>query len=125
MAASSVVVPLGPARVDITGVRAGDRNLFTITLTQAGTPVDLTDMVVTSQARLKSTDPTPAISAIVEVLDAVAGEISVAWPGDDVITLLAGKAAWSGVWDLQLAPVSGDPYTICAGTFKADMDVTR
>jgi hypothetical protein len=33
---ATATVPLGPAVVNITGVRAGDRNLFRVSLTQAG-----------------------------------------------------------------------------------------
>jgi FlaG/FlaF family flagellin (archaellin) len=123
--AKAVTVPLGPARVNITGVRAGDRNLMTITLHSKGDPLNLTDLDVTAQARRKSTDQTPVLSAVVEPIDATLGQVSLRWPGDDVTDLLAGKATWSGVWDLQVGSAGADPTTVCAGSFLAEMDVTR
>lgn len=124
MAATCVVVPLGPACVNLDGVRAGDRNLITVTLTSKGTPVNLTGYTVTAQARKKSTDLT-ALSAVIAVDDAVAGKISIRWPGDLVTTLLDGKATWNGVWDLQIDTAGSDPLTVAAGTFGAVMDVAR
>lgn len=123
---AAVTVPLGPPAVNITGVRAGDRNLMTVSVTTAGVPVDLTGLTPAAQARKKSIDPDPpVITAVVTVTDAPAGELEIRWPGDQVTTALAGKETWSGVWDLQLDPAADDPITVCAGTFAAVMDVTR
>ena len=119
-----VVVSLGPACVDITGIRAGDRNLMTMNLTSGGDPMDLTGLTVEAEARASST-ATDSITAVVEILDALAGKISVRWPGDEVTEMLAGKATWKGVWDLQVGDGSSDPWTVAAGKFSAEMDVTR
>jgi hypothetical protein len=42
-----------------------------------------------------------------------------------VTAVLAGKAVWKGVWDLQLQEPGEDPVTICAGKLWAEADVTR
>ena len=122
----AVTVPLGPVPVDLKGVRAGDRNQFTASISISGAPADLTGYTITAQARKKSTDQgAPAISAVVEVLDAPNGLILVRWPGADVTTLLGTSAAWAGVWDLQVATGGQEPVTILAGKFAAEQDVTR
>lgn len=118
-------IPLGPAPLDITGVRAGDQNLLTFTIHRGGTAVDLTDLEVTAQARKTATSDEVALTAVIEVTDGPAGKGTMRWPGDDVRTLLAGAAKWSGVWDLQAGAAGEDPVTWCAGAFSAEMDVTR
>jgi hypothetical protein len=111
--------------VNITGVRAGDKNQFTLTITKDNAPVALTG-VVTAQARKLPTDPDPAaITAVVDVLDAPGGRVSVRWPGAEVSAALAGAPTWAGVWDLQVKSGTDDPVTLVAGTFGAVMDVTR
>lgn len=120
-----VTVPLGPAVANLTGIRAGDRNLITATVTSKGAPIDLTGMTLSAQARAKSTDAAAAMTAEVTVLDAATGQISIRWPGDQVTTALAGAATWKGVWDLQLEQAGQDPLTIVAGGIAAEMDVTR
>lgn len=118
-------VNLTPAPVDLLGIRAGDRNLITFTITNGGVPVNLTGKTVTAQARQTANDATAALTAVVAIVDAVAGAISVRWPGAAVATLLGSAATWTGVWDLQVATPSEDPLTVAAGTFGAVMDVTR
>lgn len=122
---ADIIIPMGPARANITGVRAGDRNLMTVTLTQNTTPLNLTGLDITAQARKKSVDPTVAVSAVVTIDDAAAGKLSVRWPGPAITEMLAGKATWAGVWDLQYKRDDDDPVTLVAGTFAAEMDVTR
>ena len=121
-----VKVNLGPACIDIEGVRAGDRNLVTLTLNQGGAPLDLTGLTLTSQVRKKATDPDPAaLTADVIVTDAPNGMCTLRWPGDDVRTLVNGAAKWAGVWDLQVASPPDDPVTLVAGKWSAEADVTR
>jgi hypothetical protein len=128
-ATNRVLVPLGPARVDITGVRAGDRNAFTLTLSRNAVPFDLTGLEVTAQARRRATDPDPpALIADVQVANPTAGQLVIAWPGEQVAALFPeGSApdAWVGVWDLQVADNVNDPLTVAAGTLAAVPDVTR
>lgn len=118
-------VDLGPASLDVSGVRAGDRNLLALTLTEGNRPVDLSGLELTAQVRVKSTDLDAALTAVVTVTDASKGQADLRFPGDDVRDLLAGKASWKGVWDLQLGNGSGDPVTLVAGKWSAEMDVTR
>lgn len=117
-------VDLSPARVDISGIRAGDRNLITMTLTNGGVPINLTGKTVAAQARQTATD-TAMLAAVVTITDAAAGAITVRWPGPAVSTLLGTTAKWTGVWDLQVTTTGEDPLTVAAGTFTAEMDVTR
>jgi hypothetical protein len=123
--ASAVTVPLDPATVNITGVRAGDRNAFTVTITADGDPVNLTGSTLTAQARKLANDPDPAaLTATVTVTDAANGTAEIVWPGAAVTTMLGASASWTGVWDLQRTTAAGST-TVCAGAFTAVMDVTR
>ena len=125
MASAAVTLPLGPATVNITGVRAGDLNEFTVVVTQSGAAIDLTGYVPSAHARKLPTDAAPAIVAEVEVLDAAAGRLAVRFPGDQVMTTLGQAATWTGVWDLQIQTGTEDPITLLAGSLGAEMDVTR
>jgi hypothetical protein len=118
-------IDLSPASLDLKGIRAGDRNLLEITLTSAGAPMDLTGLTITAQARKKPNDDTAVLDAMVDVTDAVAGKLSLRWPGEDVRTFMAGQASFNGVWDMQVQSAEDDPYTVVAGAFGAVMDVTR
>jgi hypothetical protein len=120
------LVTLGPAKLDLAGIRAGDRNVIQLTITQAGAPFDLGEITVTAQARKTATAPDPpALVGEVTILSAPQGILNLRWDGEDVRDLLAGAASWAGVWDLQTLPVGGHPSTLVAGSFKAVMDVTR
>lgn len=124
MAVTCVAVPLGPACANITGVRGGDRNIMTVRITSNGLPVNLTGKTLTAQARKTPLD-TSALDAVVTVTDALDGRVELRWPGAQVATLLGTKKSWTGVWDLQIAEPGLDPLTVAAGTFAAEMDVTR
>lgn len=115
---------LGPAVVDLFGIRAGDQNLITFLISRDGVPVDLTGQTVTAQAR-KTTLAVEALDAVVEVTDVTGGRIRLRWPGEEVRTWLAGKAVTKGVWDLQTGNGVDDPLTLVAGVFEAVQDVTR
>lgn len=124
--ATCVTVDLTPACLDWTGVRAGDRNQVYMTLSlSGGMPVDLTGQTVTAQARKTHLDETEHLDAVISVIDAAAGRISVRWPGDDVRAVLAGQQKWTGVWDLQIQAPPEDPVTVVEGKFGATYDVTR
>jgi hypothetical protein len=70
-----VTVPLGPACANITGVRAGDRNQFTVTVTNQGQPIDLTGQTVTAPAAasMTSTTASSGSGSVVDVLRACDG----------------------------------------------------
>jgi hypothetical protein len=121
---SPIVVSLGPAAVDLTGIRAGDQNILSMTIHSKGTPLNLTGKTITAQAR-STPLATTAIDAVITVVDAVGGQITIAWPGVTVATMLAGQAKWSGVWDIQMSAPGQDAVTLAAGKFGAVMDVTR
>jgi hypothetical protein len=117
-------IDVGPPKVDLLRVRAGDRNLFTIRLTQDGQPFPLTGMIIEAQARVTPTTPEIALTAVCTILDAPNGLFEIRWPGADVQALLNGANLWSGVWDLQVGNGS-DPQTLMSGVFTAEADVTR
>lgn len=118
-----VTVPLGPAPLDITGVRAGDLNEFQITLKQGGRPMDLTGETITAQARRSVAAP-EHLDAVITMTDAVNGVITLRWPGDAVRTWLGAETSAEGVWDLETSN-GADPVTILAGRFTAELDVTH
>jgi len=120
-----VSIDLSPAIVDVSGVLAGDRNLFQLTIRQSGHPVDLTDYTITAQARTTSDAPV-ALDAVCTVTDAPMGRVDIRWPGAAVSTWLGTESVQKGVWDLQLDDDSGaDPWTVVYGDFAAELDVTR
>ena len=118
-------VVLGPALLDLSGIRAGDRNMIELTISYKGTPLNLTGYTLTAQVRKTAPDPVIALTAVINVVNAAAGVITISFPGQAVSDLLTGQAAWDGVWDLQLASGAGDPLTIAAGKLQAVQDVTR
>lgn len=117
-------LPMGPADLDVDGVRAGDRNLINVRLSSGGAPLDITGATVTSQVRATPVDAV-ALDAVVTVTNAAQGWLTVRWPGTAIRVLVAGQAKWVGVWDLQVQWPGDDPLTILAGKFTAVMDVTR
>lgn len=119
------VVNLAPACVEITGVRAGDRNLIAVTVNDHGVPVNLTGMVPLSQVRKTPVDTLVAISADVQFVDAAAGKITIRWDGEDVRDLLAGAKRWKGFWDLQFKASGEDPVTYASGPWSAEADVSH
>lgn len=118
-------IDVGPAKLDLLRIRAGDRNLFNIKLTSNDQPVDLTGLTIEAQARVTPVTPEIALTAVITVVDAPQGELEMRWPGDDVQVLLNGANNWSGVWDLQIGDGSEDPQTLVAGVFTVEPDVTR
>lgn len=118
-------IDLSPGVMDISGVRAGDRNAIQFTITSGGAPMNLTGYEVTAQAR--STPVAPgALDAVIEDRVDVEGSFTLRWPGDEVRTLLGTGLSWNGVWDMQIkATGDTDATTVVAGKFGATMDVTR
>jgi hypothetical protein len=126
MAAVCVVGDLGPACLDLSGIRAGDRNLMYLTVEVGGVAVDITGMEFAAQARAKSNDPDPAaVTADIVIADGPNGRLAVMWPGDQVRAVMNGNTTWKGVWDLQQVIPASLPVTIVGGKFAASYDVTR
>lgn len=120
-----VAIDLSPAVVDIKGIRAGDRNLFQLTVRVSGQPLNLTGYTVTASARTKADDPID-LDAVCTITGATQGKVDVRWPGEAVRTWLGTHVEQQGVWDLQLADgTSADPWTIVSGAFSASMDITH
>ena len=119
------VIDVGPAKLDLLRIRAGDRNAFNVKLTDSNGIVNLTDKVIEAQARIRPTDPAIAVSAVITMTDVAQGEFEMRWPGEDVRDVLAGADTWSGVWDLQITEPGQDPQTLVAGAFTIESDVTR
>lgn len=120
-----MAINLGPAAVDVSGIRAGDRNLFQLTIRQGGQPVVLTGYTITAQARATSGDA-EHLDAVCTITNDTGGNVDVRWPGDAVATWLGTETVVKGVWDLQLDDGTGaDPWTVIYGTFAAELDVTR
>ena len=119
------VIDVAPPKVDLLHIRAGDRNLLNIKLTQDGGPFDLTGAIIEAQARVTAIDANVALTAVISMIDPVQGLFEMRWPGDEVQTLLNGASEWKGVWDLQVTIGAADPQTLMAGAFTAETDVTR
>jgi hypothetical protein len=117
-------VQLGPAQVDLAGVRAGDQNALTLTITSKGKPFNLTGKAVAASARASVLDSV-SLDAVIDITNALGGIVTARWPGDAVTQILAGKATWQGVWDLQVQGTGEDAQTLVEGSFTAVMDVTR
>lgn len=113
-----------PAAWDLVGVRAGDDRAFLVVVSDGLDPVDLTGMTITSQARTTAPDPVVMLTALVTPDDLAGGSFYLSWDGDEVRSVLAGAASWSGVWDCQLDD-AGTVTTIVAGKITCEMDVTR
>jgi hypothetical protein len=118
-------VILGPAQLDLSGIRAGDRNTIAMTISFKGEPLDLTGLQLSAQARKTPSDPAIAVTAVIAIVDAPNGQITITWPGADVSSLFTGGIdTWAGVWDLQVGS-GGNITTIAAGKLQAVLDVTR
>lgn len=119
------VIDVGPAKLDLLRVRAGDRNKFNVQLTDSRGPVNLTNTTIEAQARVTPVDTEIAVTAAITMIDATQGRFQLSWPGEDVRAILNGSDSWKGVWDLQMTPDGEDPQTLVAGQFTVESDVTR
>jgi len=119
------VVNTGPGRLEWSGVTAGDMNRLVFRVMADGTPMDLTGCTVAAVARKRASDPAPAMTATVTVVNAAIGLVDVAWPGESVRDVLAGRDSWRGVWDMEIVSAGGQTTTVLAGTLVCEMDITR
>lgn len=117
---------VGPARLDLTRVRAGDYTTVQVSIKEDDSPKDTTGAVVSSHVRKTADADAIAITGIIGTIDETQGVYTVSFDGADVRTLLGGRDTWDGVWDIQII-LDGTTYpvTLTSGTFSAEMDVTR
>ena len=109
-----------PAKQDIKIMR-GDTEVFNITVTDsAGSPVNLTGDVFTSQIRYNRDDSSVAAAFTCVVTNAAAGTVTLTLSSATTATLNAGIS----YWDLQRND-SGVVTTIVAGKCTILADVTR
>ena len=109
-----------PAKQDIKIMR-GDTEVFNITVTDsAGTAVNLTGDVFTSQIRYNRDDSSVAAAFTCVVTNAAAGTVTLTLSAVSSASLNAGTA----YWDLQRND-SGVVTTIVAGKCTILADVTR
>ena len=120
-------VDLGPARLDLRGIPAGDDVAVTISFKDSdGNGQDTTGAVLNAQVRSSATDDTIQLSASVSAIDAANGQWSVLFSGDDTRTVLADASTWNGVWDLEITQSGqANPRTVLGGRFQIETDVTR
>lgn len=126
-----LVLPMGPVCIDLTGIRANDRNMAAFHSVTGATDIDLTGLTLSAMARLHAQDQgAPALTAVVNITNAAQGRYTVAWPGADVATLLLNGVGpilktWKGVWDIQADNGVDDPQTLIFGKIACEWDVTR
>lgn len=118
-------IRLGPTVLDLSGIRSGDSNKINFTISKDGAPVDLTGYTISAQVRKVVTDIDPAMDAVCQMIDPLAGTFYVTFPGDLVMSMLAGEATFKGVWDIQVTDDESFTTTLAAGSFEAVLDVTR
>lgn len=115
-----------PGTLDLKGVRANDRNMMRIHITNGGVAMNMTGAVLSAQARATRQDPKIAVEAEIIEIDESQGVYILRWPGVQIADALAGAETWDGVWDLQaLSPGETEPETLLEGMFLAEADVTR
>jgi hypothetical protein len=120
-----MLIDVSPSRIDLTGIRAGDRNEVGITIKAGGAPLDLTGATLRAMARHEP-HASHALHATITEVDASKGQFILAWDGDQVRSLLGEADRWKGVWDLEAVEEGQTiPTTLAAGEFTAVMDVTR
>jgi hypothetical protein len=109
---------------------AGDGVEFRLVCTdKAGAPIDVTG-AVTAQVRLARLTPDPPIvSFAANMVDAYLGIVVLSLTGDQTHTLSAHPSSkdgtFLGVWDVQWAPSTSQPRTLCQGSVECVSDVTR
>lgn len=100
----------------------GDTWEFSVNVQDANeTAFDLTGYTAQSQLREHASSVSAAITLTCEIETPTNGIIKVTGDKDSTSAVTAGKYAW----DLQITYVSGEIYTILAGTFTVLAEVTR
>lgn len=95
----------------------------------AGDPIDITGTVQAQIKldRLEATNPIETFTA--GMVDAYQGIVVLSLTGAQTENLVQDSSAkagkFTGVWDIQWAPSTGQPRTLCQGTVECVADVTR
>jgi len=118
-------VHTGPAALDWTGLVSGEPNGLSFRVVADGEPMDLTGATLRCMARHRPGDDAPAMTAAATITNAAGGLVLLVWPGDQISALLTDVESWRGVWDLEVTLPGSDPVTVCGGTLRAGLDVTR
>lgn len=97
----------GPGIVPTEQIYGGDGWSRTLTISQSGTPVDLTDGWSGWKAQWRPTAGAQTVLDIdVDVTDAATGVLVLSLTGDQT-----GSMGGDGVWDLEATPTGGEPVT--------------
>lgn len=105
---------------------AGDGATLRVTVTDpAGAPFDLTGSV-TAQIRATPDAATAEADFAADLSEHAAGVVFLSLTGDQTAALINGTGApFQGVYDVQWAPVGGEPLTLVQGEVTCELDVTR
>lgn len=112
------IVDLGPAELNVRSLR-GDTVALPFTITEGGTPVDITGRTFAAKLRKTGSKNSTTIPFTVEIADAAAGQIIIRM-AETVTNNLGGSYSW----DLQQTS-GGAVRTLVAGEWTFDADVAR
>lgn len=91
---------------------------------ELGVPVNLTGYTGKAQVRKAFDSPAAVLDATSGngkvTIDALAGKVTIKWPGSETATVLAGPH----VWDHFLYPPAGEPLQMLYGTVDVRARVT-
>lgn len=111
----------GPGIVPAEKIYGGDGWSRTLTISQGGTPVDLTAGWSGWKAQWRPTAAArTAIDITIDTTDAASGVLRLSLTGAQT-----GSMGGDGVWDLQATPTGGEPVTWVRQQTTWQQDVTR
>jgi hypothetical protein len=118
-------INLQPQTLDL-ALYAGDGVEFRLVCTNtAGAPIDVTG-TIKAQIRLERLTPDPPVAQFgVNSVDAYQGIIVLSLTEAQTQDLVGDSGKFNGVWDIQWAPATGQPRTLCQGKVECEADVTR
>lgn len=114
-----------PAVLDLL-LYAGDGVDFRLICTDGeGAPIDITGNVIAHIRQDRVNPDAPLAEFAVGMVDAYQGIIVLTLTGDQTQTLIDPSGKFTGVWDAQWEPSSGQPRTLCQGKVECVADVSR
>jgi hypothetical protein len=122
-------ISLVPQSLDLS-LYGGDGVELRMTVTDSlGQPVPLTPGAIDAQIRTSRTSDPVMVSFTADLTDGATGVVILSLSGSQT-ELLHGDPAlpserFSGVWDVQWTPQSGQPITLIQGKVESALDVTR